>query len=223
MSEFLTKSKLLMKRKRGVIPQSIWNKLVDVVYSFRITSVVGGSLERNTTGTTLVINPPPSAAGGGAIPCTALLPSMAANVLSISPGFVQPDDPLFNAIALSTIPAPTLTITAAGALYLLVDWTPVAAGAAPAFTMASCSSGNSRFVVQATPPAEVLAAVNPATGALTVGTQVESWASIISDGAGGWMLAANPECGACQPGYCANNAGVGGTAIGVSSYYLRFN
>ena len=191
MSDIFNKQGLRMKQKNGVIPKSIWNRLIDVVYSFSIQSVVGGRLERNENGTSLIIDGKATSGGGGAVAeCVELKPSLFVDendvtTLRVSSGYVKNEIPEINGVELNDDPPPAFTVSAAGTLWLTADFIPetttVNNNGTTVYLLADGGvTENAEFVFTTTDPVETLPSVDPASGAVTNGLIVMRWADVVA-------------------------------------------
>ena len=213
MSDIFSKARLMMTRKRGYIPLKIWNRLVGVVYSMAITSVVGGRLERHKDGTALIIDRVSSGGGGSAATCNQLKPSIVNTAggvgtpiweMFISNGAFQPHVPEISdgGPTLDSMPVPSVLLPALPSnLYAVTVWEATALGnVVDGYTM-QADNVRTYFIFATSPPAEIIPEVDAVTGATTDGLQVEWWATIHEDGGVPYILD-EPECGTCQPQFC---------------------
>jgi len=215
MSDLFNKQGLRMKQKNGVIPKSIWNRLVDVVYSFSIQSVVGGRLERNENGTALIIDGKATSGGGGAVEeCVELKPALFVDendvtTLRVSSGYVKNEIPEINGAELNADPPPAFTVSAAGTLWLKADFVPetttVDNNGTTVYLLADGGvTENAEFVFTTTDPVETLPSVDPTSGAVTNGLVVMRWADVVALAGGGFKISVGAHCGNIYFSICSN-------------------
>tara|TARA_R110001599_G_scaffold43384_1_gene129889 strand:- start:3099 stop:3680 length:582 start_codon:yes stop_codon:yes gene_type:complete len=144
--------------------------------------------------------------GGGSAVCTELAASLSGTALSVTLGYTNNMIPEIGGDPLNNDPIPTLTVSGATTLWLLIDWDVVLTGTAPTKTIASTTAENARFVL-ATSQTEILPSTDGTTA--TDGLQAVRWGEITSDGAGGYIYTA-VRCGSNQVSYCD---GLGGYLV----------
>lgn len=151
----------------------------------------------------------PMSRDDGAGACTELVPRLSSTTLTISNGYVNNMIPEISGTALNDDPAPTLTVSGATKLWLLIDWDVVLTGTAPNKTIDTITAENARFEL-ATSQTEVLPSTDGTNA--TDGLQAVRWAEIVSDGAGGYIISPNPRCGSNQVTFCD----------GIQDYLVRY-
>lgn len=138
--------------------------------------------------------------------CTELVPRLSGTTLTVSMGYVDNMIPEISATPLNDDPVPSLTVSGATTLWLLIDWAVVLTGTAPTKTILSTTAENARFEL-ATSQTEILPSTDGTTS--TDGLQVVRWAEITSNGEGGYILTPI-RCGSNQVSYCS---GLGGYLV----------
>jgi len=138
-----------------------------------------------------------------------LVPSLDGTTVSVTMGYVNNMIPEIGGTAINAATPPTLTLTGATTLWLLIDWTVTLTGTAPNKTIESVVAENARFEL-ATSQTEVMPSTDGTTA--TDGLQAVRWADFVSDGGSGYLMSDGWRYGTNQVTYCE----------GVQQYIMRF-
>jgi hypothetical protein len=147
------------------------NELRAYVKSLQITKVVGGRYRRTADGTTIVIGRGRKSRGGGG-ECSALYADLAQDeggwFITVRPGYVNNFVPEIGGNEITDVPAPELTVSAAGDVYVKITWEPGSAFNGTDYIPSGGTITDVDIIYNTSTPTDTEPEVNTTTGVATV-------------------------------------------------------